>query len=154
MSASLSLSPRRFGPADLMFYAASLLVLSMMFSPFVLSISMWGLVAAAVWESAEKARETTAPSGNRWLQGLWQSLQRWASQPVLLLLSLLLLVPAISFFLVRQCFFLGRTDEGAHPFSGAALGFCQPASPDAAPLPARALRLGVDAGDYLYWSGY
>ncbi len=98
MSASLSLSPRRFGPADLMFYAASLLVLSMMFSPFVLSISMWGLVAAAVWESAEKARETTAPSGNRWLQGLWQSLQRWASQPILLLLSLLLLVPAISFF--------------------------------------------------------
>ncbi len=97
MSVLSTLPHRRFGPADLMFYCAVLLVLSMMFAPFVLSISMWGLVAAAAWQALETARTTTAGK-NSFIQALILSFRRFGQQPVLLLLSMLLLVPAVSFF--------------------------------------------------------
>ncbi|MEO6759556.1 MAG: O-antigen ligase family protein [Saprospiraceae bacterium] len=97
MSASPTLLSRRFGPAELTFYCAGLLVLSMMFSPFVLSLSMWGLVGAAAWEAVERAKALDTGK-NLGLSVLRQSFARLAGQPVLLALSLLLLVPAVSFF--------------------------------------------------------
>ncbi len=116
MSVFFLLSQRRFGPADLTFYAAILLVLSMMFSPFVLSLSMWGLVLAAGWESLEKARQTVAPGKNVWWQGFQQSLRRWMQQPVLLVLSLLLLVPACSFFWSEDLSFWAERTRVRLPF--------------------------------------
>ncbi len=116
MSASVLFFQRRFGPADLTFYSAGLLVLSMMFSPFVLSLSMWALILAAGWESVEKARQSAGPGENIWRQSLLQSLRRWAGQPVLLALSLLLLVPAISFFWSENVSFWAERTRVRVPF--------------------------------------
>ncbi|MCY7327427.1 MAG: O-antigen ligase family protein [Saprospiraceae bacterium] len=116
MSSSVSSAPPRFGPADLLFYSALLLVLSMMFSPFVLSLSMWGLVFAAGWESVEKARPTAAPGQNIWLLGLRQALLRWVRQPVLLAFFLLLLVPAVSFFWSENVSFWAERTRVRIPF--------------------------------------
>lgn len=116
MSASVLFFQRRFDPADLTFYSAGLLVLSMMFSPFVLSLSMWALILAAGWESVEKARQSAGPGENIWRQSLLQSLRRWAGQPVLLALSLLLLVPAISFFWSENVSFWAERTRVRVPF--------------------------------------
>ena len=116
----MSVSPprpnRRFSPGDLTFCCAGLLVLSMMFSPFVLSLSMWGLVFAACWQSAESAGKTATAGENSWLRGLVQSVRRWAQQPVLLALSLLLAVPALSYFWSEDVDFWAERTRVRLPF--------------------------------------
>jgi O-antigen ligase len=89
-------------PAGLTFWSACLLVISMVLSPFLLSISMWGLAAAALWHTADTFRQQT-PGGSLRQWSLWQKavvlsfVQLW-QKPALAALSLLLLVPAISIF--------------------------------------------------------
>ncbi len=107
---------QRFSPGDLTFCCAGLLVLSMMFSPFVLSLSMWGLVFAACWQSAESARVTAVAGENIWMRGLAQSVRRWAQQPVLLALSLLLAVPALSYFWSEDVAFWAERTRVRLPF--------------------------------------
>lgn len=79
-----------------------LLVVSMMLSPFLLSISMWGLVGTVLWHTAGTLREAGKMSGVSFIGGVGQvlacSFRRFFSQPAFLILSLLLLVPAASFF--------------------------------------------------------
>lgn len=116
MSEPSTRSYQRFGPADLMFYCAGLLVLSMMFSPFVLSLSMWGLVAAACWQSIDRARALVPSGKNTWLFALVLSFRRLGQQPVLLALSLLLLVPAISFFWSEDLGFWAERTRVRIPF--------------------------------------
>lgn len=85
-------------PAGLMQVFAYLFVLSMMLSPFLLSISMWGLVAAALWQSGETYRRQHPGAANAWAGGLLDSFRRFFRQPVSVALSLLLLAPALSYF--------------------------------------------------------
>ncbi|MBV6439435.1 MAG: hypothetical protein EPGJADBJ_01075 [Saprospiraceae bacterium] len=83
-------------------FFACLLVVSMMLSPFLLSISMWGLVAAAFWEGAVKCRENGIASDLRtppaWWRILVWSFQNLFRQRAYAFFLLLLLIPAISFF--------------------------------------------------------
>lgn len=83
-------------------FFAALLVASMMVSPFLLSISMWGLVAAAFWDSAVVCRQTNVVSDLQ-KPSAWWTILRWSfrrlfGQPALALFLLLLLMPAVSFF--------------------------------------------------------
>jgi len=83
-------------------FFACLLAVSMMVSPFLLSISMWGLVAAAFWEGAVVCRKNGLASDLRQVSAWWKilvwSFQNLFRQRHLALLVLLLLVPAASFF--------------------------------------------------------
>ncbi|MCC7505819.1 MAG: O-antigen ligase family protein [Saprospiraceae bacterium] len=81
-------------------FFAMLLVVSMTFSPFLLSMSMWGLVAMALWNATVLDRET---SGNErrsivaeLLTGLRRSVLQLWRQPAYLFFTLLLLAPALS----------------------------------------------------------
>lgn len=85
-------------PQGLTFWSACLLVVSMVVSPFLLSISMWGLAAAALWHTAATLGEPTMRSASTWWKAVKKSFQRlWQNRP-LAAMSLLLLVPAISIF--------------------------------------------------------
>jgi O-antigen ligase len=84
-------------PAGLTFWSANLLVVSMVVSPFLLSISMWLLVAAAWWHTAETL-ESSLRKPQTWWAVLKVSFGRLYQQRALAVLSLLLLVPAVSFF--------------------------------------------------------
>lgn len=102
-------SARRFGPADLAFGSACLLVLTQVLSPFLLSVSMWGLVFAGLWQAAETWRVESQSKGNVWLGGLLTAFQIFFRQPALVALSLLLLVPAMSYFWsVNETFWADR----------------------------------------------
>jgi len=83
-------------------FFAALVALSMIFSPFLLSIGMWGLVFTALWESAATAvvagRATQINSFVAWWQGLKMAFSRYFHLPALWLLSLLLIIPAISYW--------------------------------------------------------
>lgn len=83
-------------------FFASLLVVSMMLSPFLLSISMWGLVGVAFAEMATECRAqgriSTFSQLSAWWTILKASFQKLFRQPATGLLPLLLLVPALSFF--------------------------------------------------------
>jgi O-antigen ligase len=83
-------------------FFACLLAVSMAVSPFLLSISMWGFVAVAFWESAVICRKSGLASDFRrpadWLKVLVWSFQNLYRQPSLALMTLLLLMPALSFF--------------------------------------------------------
>ncbi len=74
----------------------------MLVSPFLLSISMWGLVAVAFWESAVVCRKNGLVDDLRqpsaWGKILVWSFRNLFQQPALALFFLLLLVPAASFF--------------------------------------------------------
>ncbi|MBL7826330.1 MAG: O-antigen ligase family protein [Saprospiraceae bacterium] len=89
-------------PQRLMYGSAWLLVGSMVLSPFLLSVSMWGLVAAAGWHTAEQLLKngevSTLKSASTWLKALVRSFQHLFQQPALALMTLLLLVPAVSAF--------------------------------------------------------
>ena len=89
---------RRFGPADLAFGSACLLVLTEIISPFLLSVSMWGLVGAALWQAVETYHSETAKGSRKWWGGLHLAFRNFFRQPVLVTLSLLLVVPALSYF--------------------------------------------------------
>lgn len=85
------------GPSSLAFWSANLLVVSMVLSPFLLSISMWGLVFAAWWHTAETLEISLGKLKN-WGTVWTVSFKRLFQQRTLALLTLLLLVPALSFF--------------------------------------------------------
>ncbi len=84
-------------PSGLAFWSVNLLVVSMAVSPFLLSASMWFLVFAAWWHTAETLRASLRKP-NTWWQVLKISFVRLFQRRELALLSLLLLVPASSFF--------------------------------------------------------
>jgi O-antigen ligase len=101
-------------PEGLAFFSAILLVVSMMLSPFLLSVSMWGLVAAALWHVTETLRQTGQLDRLSRIQDILKvlshSFYHFSRQPAALLLTLLLLVPAVSFFWsVNYDFWLERT---------------------------------------------
>lgn len=93
-------TPRYFsGPSGLSYACALLLVGSILISPFLLSLSMWGLVAAALWQARNevKDRNPQAPGGGWW--GAWgYSFRRFFEQPRFWLMAFLLIVPATSYF--------------------------------------------------------
>ena len=100
---------RRFGPADLAFGSACLLVLTQVLSPFLLSISMWGLVFAGLWQAVEVWRAESPGGKNWWWGGLLTAFRVFFRQPALVALSLLLLVPALSYFWsVNEAFWADR----------------------------------------------
>jgi O-antigen ligase len=95
-------------------FFACLLVVSMMVSPFLLSISMWGFVAVALWESAVVCRRLGVVHNFRSLPAWWKilawSFQNLFRKPPLALFLLLLIVPALSFFWSGdQVYWLDRT---------------------------------------------
>lgn len=83
-------------------FFACLLIASMMLSPFLLSISMWGLVAVGLWQSAVSCREQGIVRNARtvaaWRQILVWSFRRLFQRPPLALLLLLLAAPTLSCF--------------------------------------------------------
>jgi O-antigen ligase len=74
----------------------------MIFSPFLLSVAMWGLAGIALWESAANAVSAGKAAYIRsvvaWKEGLRLAFLRYTQYPALWLLSLLFIVPAISYF--------------------------------------------------------
>ena len=84
-------------PTGLAFWSANLLVVSMVISPFLLSISMWGLVAAAWWHTAQSLGASLRKVPTWW--AVWKvSFVRLFNRPELCALALLLLAPTMSFF--------------------------------------------------------
>ncbi len=79
-------------------FFACLLVVGMMVSPFLLSISIWGLVAAAFWNQSLGHRAAALRRAGTWLKILVESFRNLFRRPPLALLLLLLLIPALSFF--------------------------------------------------------
>ena len=73
-------------------FFASLLVVSMIFSPFLLSISMWGLVFTGIGFNLVELKSRNI------LRAIAAGFVRWWKRPDLVALSLLFLVPAISGF--------------------------------------------------------
>ena len=91
-------------------FFACLLAVSMMFSPFLLSVSMWGFVAAAFWNCALDTRAGDLRKPATWLKILVESFRNLFRQPALALMALLLLAPALSFFWsADQGYWLERT---------------------------------------------
>ncbi len=81
---------RHVTPAKLALGAALVLVVSMIFSPFLLSVGMWGLIVAAIWE----ARLSTP--GRNWLGTLRYSIDQLAAQHGHLATTLLFWIFAVS----------------------------------------------------------
>jgi O-antigen ligase len=99
---------QKLRPADATFFFAALLAVSMLLSPFLLSVSMWGLVAVALWQSALEHR--TPHVGTTLLAGLRAAFRRFFRRPELVLLMLLLIVPAVSgLWSDDRAFWLERT---------------------------------------------
>ncbi|HLP94466.1 MAG TPA: O-antigen ligase family protein [Saprospiraceae bacterium] len=69
----------------------------MVLSPFLLSVSMWLLVFASWWHTAQHLNASLREANTWWLV-LQVSFQRLYQQKVLLVFSLLLLAPALSAF--------------------------------------------------------
>lgn len=69
---------------------------------------MWGLVFAGLWQAMERWQALGQP-GNRWWGGLRVAFQTFLRKPALVALSLLLLVPALSYFWsVNEAFWADR----------------------------------------------
>ena len=87
---------------NLCVFSAALLVVSMIYSPFLLSVAMWGLVFVALWQAADRAvaegRASSLKTWRAWGQGLLGGFRRLGRQPALYLFALLLIWPALSFF--------------------------------------------------------
>ncbi len=85
-----------------MFSSACLMVVSMVLSPFLLSISMWGMAAAAWWHVMDTVRaESTSVvrrSGAVWALAVVRSFKNLWKNRELSVLTLLLLAPAVSIF--------------------------------------------------------
>jgi O-antigen ligase len=85
-------------PADLTIAAAMLLSVSMIFSPFLLSVGMWLIVVAALWETKRVGRSFGA------------SIQKLVNHRAFLMITLLFWVFALSFFGSEdKGFWLART---------------------------------------------
>ncbi|MEQ1746070.1 MAG: O-antigen ligase family protein [Saprospiraceae bacterium] len=80
-------------PADTTLFFATLLVVSMAVSPFLLAMAMWGLVVTAFWQVV---RETPRGPERRWWRILVRSFRNLFHQPACSALLLLLLVPVAS----------------------------------------------------------
>ena len=85
-----------FTPSGLSFFAAALLVSTLMTSPFLLSVSMWLLVAAGWWQAILDVRLSNPKA--HFLHGLGFAFRRFFRSPVYWALSFLLFAPAISYF--------------------------------------------------------
>lgn len=89
-------------PTGLTVFFAALLVVSMMLSPFLLSISMWGLVGAVLWHTTNVLRQSGDLQHLTGIQAaltvLKYTFRRFFRLRAYLAMTLLLLVPAISFF--------------------------------------------------------
>jgi O-antigen ligase len=71
----------------------------MLFSPFLLSVAMWGLVFTGLWDAGVEAVKGQEVSGvTVWRRALRLAFARYFRQPALVVLSLLLLAPALSYF--------------------------------------------------------
>lgn len=103
-----------------MFSSACLLVASMVVSPFLLSISMWGLAAAALWQSAVQLKSSgeiaTFRSVKSWWQAIVRSFQNLWKNRSLCLMALLLLVPALSVFWSEDLAYWLRVTRVRIPF--------------------------------------
>lgn len=85
-------------PSDLTIAAAMLLSVSMIFSPFLLSVGMWLIVVAALWEIKRVGRSFGA------------SIQKLVDHRAFLMITLLFWVFALSFFWSEdKGFWLART---------------------------------------------
>jgi O-antigen ligase len=85
-------------PADLTIAAAMLLSVSMIFSPFLLSVGMWLIVVSALWETRKAGRSFGA------------SIQKLLDHRAFLMITLLFWVFALSFFGSEdKGFWLART---------------------------------------------
>jgi O-antigen ligase len=84
-------------PIGLAFWSANLLVVSLVLSPFLLSVSMWFLVFAAWWHTAQSIQQTLRHP-KTWWAVLNVSFARLFQNRPLAALFLLVLVPALSFF--------------------------------------------------------
>ncbi|MDX1912881.1 MAG: O-antigen ligase family protein [Saprospiraceae bacterium] len=84
-------------PTGLAFWSACLLVVSLPVSPFLLSVSMWLLVFAAWWHTAQTLQVSLRRAG-AWWAVLRHSFGVLYRHRVYGALSLLLLAPALSFF--------------------------------------------------------
>lgn len=101
-------------PEGLASFFAALLVVSMMLSPFLLSISMWGLVGVAFWHTTvtlQQAGKLEALSG---LKAAWTvlkySFHQFFRRSDCVVMSLLLIIPAVSYFWsINYEFWLERT---------------------------------------------
>ena len=101
-------------PEGLATFFAALLVVSMMLSPFLLSISMWGLVGVAFWHTTVKLQEAGKLEALSGLKAAWAvlkySFQQFFRRPDCMIMSLLLLIPALSYFWsTNHEFWLERT---------------------------------------------
>lgn len=95
---------RSLSPAHLTLAAALILAVSMIFSPFLLSVGMWVLVVAALWE----ARRATP--GQSWAATLGWSVRHLVQQRAYLAVTLLFWAFFISVFWSEdQWFWLERT---------------------------------------------
>ncbi len=86
-------------PANLALGAAIVLVVSMIFSPFLLSVGMWGLVAAALWEARLRTPE------HSWLGTLRFSVGQLTAQRGYWATTLLFWVFAVSVLWSSDVFF-------------------------------------------------
>ncbi|MBC7775140.1 MAG: O-antigen ligase family protein [Phycisphaerae bacterium] len=84
-------------PSGLAFWSANLLIVSMVLSPFLLSVSMWFLVFAAWWHTAQTL-QASLRLPQTWWEVLKVSFVRFFQRRELAVLTLLLLAPALSFF--------------------------------------------------------
>jgi len=80
-------------PADAMLFFASLLVVSLATSPFLLSVAMWFLVFTAFWQVV---RDVPPGQGSGWWRVLAYSFENLFRRPELTVFLLLLAVPAVS----------------------------------------------------------
>ncbi|MBL7782996.1 MAG: O-antigen ligase family protein [Saprospiraceae bacterium] len=95
-------------------FFAALLVVSMMLSPFLLSISMWGLVGVAFWHTTVKLQEAGKLEALSGLKAAWTvlkySFQQFFRRSDCVVMSLLLIIPAVSYFWsINYEFWLERT---------------------------------------------
>ncbi len=85
-----------FHPLALTLFAGALMVCSLVFSPFLLSISMWLFVVAGLWQAALEARAKHDQKRFSVAGMFFLYFERWFRRPELFLLSLLFLFPALS----------------------------------------------------------
>jgi O-antigen ligase len=84
------------GPAQLVQFSALLMVFSLVFSPFLLSISMWLLVFSGLWEAGRADQRAYARAHISVSGTLRHFFAQWSSRPELMLLALLFAVVALS----------------------------------------------------------
>lgn len=86
----------QLGPAQLVQFSAVLLVFSLIFSPFLLSVSMWLLVFGGLWQAARADRHVHDRARISISGALRHFFMQWAARPELFLLALLFVVVALS----------------------------------------------------------